>query len=73
MPESLLKKISEIEKSDHTGAPSEGKADKVQKTNPQGDKCSILAAREPTRGHQSTDLISSSALGASWSFPILHE
>lgn len=55
MPESLIKKISEIEKSDHTGAPSEGKADKVQKTNPRGDKCPILAAREPTRRHQSTE------------------
>lgn len=44
MPGSLIKKISEREKSDHTGAPSEGKADKVQKTNPLGDKCSILAA-----------------------------
>lgn len=55
MAESLIKKISEIEKSNHTGAPSEGKADKVQKTNPQGDKCFILAAREPTRGHKSTE------------------
>lgn len=55
MPGSLIKKISEREKSDHTGAPSEGKADKVQKTNPLGDKCSILAAREPTRGHKSTE------------------
>jgi len=54
-PESLIKKASEIEKRDRTGAPSEGKADKLQKTNPRGDKRSILAAREPTRGHKSTE------------------
>lgn len=33
MTESLIKKISEIEKSDHTGALGEGRADKVQETN----------------------------------------
>lgn len=43
MLESLIKKINEIEKSDHTGALAEGKVDKVQDTNLPGDECSILA------------------------------
>lgn len=78
MLESLIKKINETEKRDHTGAPTEGKADKVQETDLPGDKCSILAFQpqesQQDRNPQSTDLISLPAPRAppGWYFSILY-